>query len=67
MGACWPLEAEKGASLLVDPNLALKGVPGVLHVLLDDKTWAKEAEKALSPENPDPSLARVAISNSREV
>ena len=36
-------------------------------LLLDDTTWAKGAEELFSPENPDPSVARVAISNSREV
>ena len=66
VGAGGLLETEKGASLLVDPSLAAQVVSGVLHVLLDDTTWKGE-QGTLSPENPEPSAARVAISNSREV
>ena len=66
VGAGGLLEAEKGTSLLVDPPLALKGVSEVLHILLDDTTW-EWSRWVLSPENPEPSVARVAISNSREV
>ena len=60
------LEAEKGTSLLVDPGLAVNRVPIVLHLLLDDATWAKGAKGGFSPDNPDPSVARVAISKNRE-
>ena len=68
MGAGRLLEAEKGASLLVDPLLALEGVSKVLHILLDDTTWEKSGQcSPYSPENPEPSVARVAISNSRVV
>ena len=67
MGAGGLLEAEKGTGLLVDPSLALKGVSEVLHILLDDTTWEGMGSRAFSPENPEPSAARVAISNSREV
>ena len=66
VGAGGLLEAEEGASLLVDPSLAAQVVSGVLHILLDDTTW-EWSKKSPSPENPDPSAARVAISNSREV
>ena len=66
VGAGGLLEAEKSARLLVDPSLAAQVVSGVLHVLLDDTTW-EWSERTLSPENPEPSVARVAISNSREV
>ena len=66
MGAGRLLVAEKGACLLVDPSLAAQVVSGVLHVLLDDTTW-KRSKRALSPENPEPSAASVAISNSSEV
>ena len=68
VGAGGLLEAEKSTSLLVDPPLALKGVSEVLHILLDDTTWeGMGSRRAFSPENPEPSAARVAISNSREV
>ena len=61
-------EAEKSACLLVDPPLAVQVVSGVLHILLDDTTCEKSGRCSLySPENPDPSVARVAISNSRVV
>ena len=43
MGAGWLLEAEKGTSLLVDPGLAVNGVPRVLHVPFYDATWRKRA------------------------
>ena len=43
MGAGGFLEAEKSTSLLVDPAVAVNGVPRVLHLLLDDTTWAKGA------------------------
>ena len=43
MGAGWLLEAEKGTSLLVDPCLAVNGVPRVLHVPFYDATWRKRA------------------------
>ena len=66
VGAGGLLEAEKGTSLLVDPSLAAQVVSGVLHMLLDDTTW-KRSKRTLSPENPEPSAAEVAISNSREV
>ena len=66
VGAGGLLEAEKGASLLVDPSLAAQVVSGVLHILLDDTTWER-SKRRLSPENPEASAARVAISNSREV
>ena len=65
VGAGRLLEAKKSTGLLVDPLLALKGVPEVLHILLDNATWeGVGAEGLFSPENPDPSVARVAISNS---
>ena len=68
VGAGGLLEAEEGASLLVDPSLAAQVVPGVLHILLDDTTWEWEwSKRTFSPVNPEPSAARVAISNSREV
>ena len=41
VGAGGLLEAEKGASLLVDPSLAAQVVSGVLHMLLDDTTWKR--------------------------
>ena len=41
VGAGGLLEAEKGASLLVDPSLAAQVVSGVLHILLDDTTWKR--------------------------
>ena len=66
VGAGGLLEAEKCARLLVDPSLAAQVVSGVLHILLDDTTW-EWSKWVLSPENPEPSAARVAISNSREV
>ena len=66
MGAGGLLEAEEGACLLVDPSLTAQVVSGVLYILLDDTTW-KRREGLLSPENPEPSAAEVAISNSREV
>ena len=44
MGAGRFLEAEKGTRLLVDPALAVNRVPVVLHLLLDDATWAKGAK-----------------------
>jgi len=55
VGAGGLLEAEKGASLLVDPPLALKGVSDILHILLDDATWEgrEGSKRAFSPENPD--------------
>ena len=68
VGAGRLLEAEKGTCLLVDPLLALEGVSEILHILLDDTTCEKSGQCSLySPENPDPSVARVAISNSRVV
>ena len=66
MGAGELLEAEEGARLLVDPGLAAQVVPGVLHILLDDTTWEWN-KRVGSPDIPDPSVARVAISNSTEV
>ena len=66
MGAGGLLEAEEGARLLVDPLLAVEGVSEVLHILLDDTAW-KRSKGTISPENPEPSAARVAMSNSREV
>ena len=66
MGAGWFLEAKGSARLLVDPLLAPQVVSGVLHILLNDTTWEMN-NRTLSPENPEPSDARVAISNSREV
>ena len=66
MGAGGLLEAEKGARLLVDPSLAAQVVSRVLHILLDDTTW-EWSERTSSPENPEESVASVAISNSREV
>ena len=66
VGAGGLLEAKKGTGLLVDPPLAAQVASGVLHMLLDDTTW-KRSRGLLSPENPEPSAARVAISNSREV
>ena len=66
VGAGGLLEAEKGTGLLVDPSLAAQVVSGVLHVLLDDTTW-EWSERTSSPENPEESVASVAISNSREV
>ena len=66
MGAGGLLEAEEGASLLVDPSLAAQVVSRVLCILLNDTTW-EWSKRTLSPENPEPSAARVAISNSREV
>ena len=41
MGAGGLLEAEEGASLLVDPSLTAQVVSGVLHILLDDTTWKR--------------------------
>ena len=68
MGAGGLLEAEEGARLLVDPSLAVEGVSEVLYILLNDTPWEKRGKGSLySPENPDPSVARVAISNSRVV
>ena len=69
VGAGRLLEAEKSTGLLVDPRLAVKGVSPVLHILLNDTTWEGRGgnRRAFSPENPDPSVARVAISNSTEV
>ena len=68
MGAGRLLEAEKSASLLVDPSLAVKGVPKVLYILLNYTPWDRRGKSnPFSPENPDPSVARVAISNSRVV
>ena len=67
VGAGGLLEAEEGASLLVDPPLALQVVSRVLHILLHDTTWKIEEPGTSSPENPEPSAASVAISNSREV
>ena len=65
VGAGRLLEAEKSTGLLVDPLLALKGVSEVLHILLNYATWeGMGSSGAFSPENPDPSVARVAISNS---
>ena len=66
MGAGRLLVAEESARLLVDPSLATQVVSRVLHVLLDDTTW-EWSQRDLSPENPEPSAARVEISNSREV
>ena len=66
MGADGFLEAEEGARLLVDPSLAAQVDSGGLPVPLDDTTW-EWSKMPLSPENPEPSAARVAISNSREV
>ena len=43
VGAGWLLEAEKGTRLLVDPGLAVKGVPIVLHVIFYDAIWGKGA------------------------
>ena len=60
------LEAEQGARLLVDSSLAAQVVPGVLHILLNDTAWER-SRRGLPPENPDPSEAKVAISNSRVV
>ena len=69
MGAGRLLEAEKSASLLVDPLLAGKRVSPILHILLNDTPWEKRGKgrTIYAPENPDPSVARVAISNSTEV
>ena len=68
MGAGGFLEAEKSASLLVDPTLAVKGIPKVLHILLNYTPWDRRGKSnPFSPGNPDPSVARVAISNSRVV
>ena len=68
VGAGRLLEAEKSASLLVDPSLAVKGVPKVLYILLNYTPWDRRGKSnPFSPENPDPSVARVAISNSRVV
>ena len=39
MGAGGLLEAEEGASLLVDASLAAQVVSGVLHILLNHTTW----------------------------
>ena len=67
VGAGRLLEAEEGARLLVDPKAAAHQVVHVvLHISFDDTTW-EWSQRALSPENPDPSAARVEISNSREV
>ena len=41
MGAGGLLEAEEGASLLVDPSLTAQVVSGVLYILLDDTTWKR--------------------------
>ena len=41
VGAGGLLEAEEGASLLVDPSFAAQVVSGVLHMLLDDTTWKR--------------------------
>ena len=68
MGAGRLPEAEKGASLLVDPSLAAQVVSGVFHILLNYTPWDRRGKSnPFSPENPDPSVARVAISNSRVV
>ena len=68
MSAGGLLEAEKSASLLVDPPLAVKGIPKVLHILLNYTPWDRRGKSNLfSPGNPDPSVARVAILNSRVV
>ena len=68
MGAGRLLEAEKSASFLVDPPLAVKGIPKVLHILLNYTPWDRRGKSnPFSPENPDLSVARVAISNSRVV
>ena len=68
MGAGGLLEAEKSASLLVDPPLAAQVVSGVLHILLNYTPWERRGKSnSFSPENPDPSVARVAILNSRVV
>ena len=66
MGAGGLLEAKGSTRLLVDPSLAAQVVSGVLHMLLDDATW-KRSKRTLSPENPEPSTACVAISNSKAV
>ena len=64
VGADGFLEAEEGARLLVDPSLAAQVVSRVLCILLDDTTW-EWSKRTISPENPEPSAARVAISKSR--
>ena len=66
VGAGRLLEAEGGASLLVDSSFAFKVVSGVLHILLNDTSW-EWSKRVSSPVNPEPSAASVAISNSREV
>ena len=70
VGAGWSLEAEEGARLLVDPSLAFQVAPRVLHVLLNHTAWERGEcypIQGFQPENPDPSSAKVAISNSRTV
>ena len=47
MAADWFLKAEKSTRLLVDSGLAVDSVPRVLHLLLDDTTWAKGAKGLL--------------------
>ena len=66
VGAGGLLEAKGSTRLLVDPSLAAQVVSRVLCILLDDTTW-EWSKRTLSPENPEPSAARVEISNSREV
>ena len=66
VGAGRLLEAKKSTGLLVDPSFAFKVLSGVLHILLNDTTW-EWRKWTSSPVNPEPSAARVAISNSREV
>ena len=66
VGAGGLLEAKGSTRLLVDPSLAAQVVSRVLCILLNDTTW-EWSKRTLSPENPEPSAARVAISNSREV
>ena len=67
MTACGLLEAEEGARLLVDPPLAHQVVSRVLHIVLNDTPWdwskMSSALWASSPEYPELSSARVAISN----
>ena len=66
VGAGGLLEAKGSTRLLVDPSLAAQVDSGGLPVPLDDTTW-EWSKRPLSPENPEVSAARVAISNSREV
>ena len=66
MGAGGGAEAEEGARPLTDSPLVGQVAAGVLHALLDDTAWER-SRRGLPPENPDPSEARVAISNSRVV